>query len=205
MNNSNCVCSGCNKPFLILENFGINLKTNKYYKTCIKCRDKNKIRNEQDKEKIKEYSRNRYKLTKDKRIAQVMLWKKNNEAYLKEVLTCECGGVHQRSLSNQHFKSKMHVKHIEMSKRPGFKFLDNDEDAISMARLKYIQEFIQCSNFTAKWVGYVNPNDEKFFETFNKMSSYNPEEYLVVEYHAFEFEEGGITVVRWRMRKKEFS
>ena len=74
-----------------------------------------------------------------------------------------------------------------------------------MARLKYINGFIPKSDYNVKWAGHMSEDDPIFpIEQFENMPTYNPDEYLLVEYHVFEFEGVGKCIVRWRLKNTNF-
>jgi len=87
-----------NKDKLLLQNKEW-YKNNKYY---LNNKDKILVQNQEyrtnNKEKIKEYHKEYYK---------------NNPEYYKEVITCECGCIINRSSLLRHTKTKKHIKLVQ--------------------------------------------------------------------------------------------
>ena len=54
------MCSGCRNLKFGENAFDINLKTKEYYKSCNKCRERDKLRKINNNEQIKENARKHY-------------------------------------------------------------------------------------------------------------------------------------------------
>ena len=109
MENIKIHCSRCRSSKLSQNDFDINLNTNEYYKSCIKCREYDKQRKINNRDKIKAQARKHYKEVKEIRAEQVKRWQENNQDRLKEILECECGGKYQRRQKWRHVRTEKHI------------------------------------------------------------------------------------------------
>ena len=102
MENIKVHCSRCRSSKLGHNDFEMNLKTNEYYKSCIKCREYDKQRKINNRDKIRAQAREHYQEVKEIRVEQAKRWKENNQDRLKEILECECGEKYQRRQKWRH-------------------------------------------------------------------------------------------------------
>ena len=102
-------CSRCRSSKLGHHDFEINLKTNEYYKSCIKCREYDKQNKIKNRDKIRAQKREHYKENQEMRKEQVKQWQENNQDRLKEIIECECGGKYQRRRKSRHVKTEKHI------------------------------------------------------------------------------------------------
>ena len=112
MENIKVHCSRCRSSKLGHNDFEINLKTNEYYKSCIKCREYDKQRKINNRDKIRAQAREHYQEVKEIKAEQVKRWKENNQDRLKEILECECGGKYQRRQKWRHVKTEKHINYF---------------------------------------------------------------------------------------------
>ena len=111
MENIKILCNRCRSSKLGHNDFEINLKTNEYYKSCIKCREYDK----QFKIKIE----TKLELRQGNIIKKLKRLKQNgqnsggkNQDRLKEILECECGGKYQRRQKWRHVKTEKHINYF---------------------------------------------------------------------------------------------
>ena len=108
MENIKVHCRRCRSSKLGHNDFEMNLKTNEYYKSCIKCREYDKQFKIKNRDKINAKKREHYQ-----EIKEIETERKNsggkNQDRLKEILECECGGKYQRRQKWRHVKTEKHI------------------------------------------------------------------------------------------------
>ena len=102
-------CGRCCSSKLGHNDFEINLKTNEYYKSCIKCREYDKQKQINNRDKIRAQAREHYQEVKESVAERIKRWQENNQDRLKEILECECGGKYQRRQKWRHVKTEKHI------------------------------------------------------------------------------------------------
>ena len=112
MENIKVHCSRCRSSKLGHNDFDINLNTNEYYKSCIKCREYDKQTKINNRDKIRARARERYQEIKEIEAERVKQWQENNQDRLKEILECECGGKYQRRQKWRHVKTEKHINYF---------------------------------------------------------------------------------------------
>ena len=75
MENIKVHCSRCCSSKLGHNDFEINLKTNEYYKSCIKCREYDKQRKINNRDKIRAQAREHYQEVKEIVAERGKLWR----------------------------------------------------------------------------------------------------------------------------------
>ena len=113
MENIKIHCSRCRSSKLSHNDFEINLNTNEYYKSCIKCREYKKQYRINNTDKIRAQAREHYQVIKEIEAERIKRWQENNQDRLKEILECECGGKYQRRQKWRHVKTEKHINYFK--------------------------------------------------------------------------------------------
>ena len=106
-------CSRCCKE-LKQEDFCLG-KNGEYLKTCNACRVYDKQRKDNNREAIKQQSREHYQTIKESKSEYAKQYKLDNYEKLYEKHKCDCGGKYALNRKADHAKTLKHKKHVEQS------------------------------------------------------------------------------------------
>ena len=87
-------CNRCSSKELKYEDFGINTNGERM-KSCNSCRVSEKQRKDNNREAIREQSKEHYQVVKESKIEKAKQWKLANHDKLHEIQLCECGGQYE--------------------------------------------------------------------------------------------------------------
>ena len=111
-------CSRCHSKTLTVNDFGKD-KYENYFKTCNTCREGSNQRKADNKEAVRQYSKEYYQANKEHKLEQVKTYREINIERLTEKIICGCGGKFQYRTKAEHERANKHLKYLNTT-QPNF-------------------------------------------------------------------------------------